>query len=120
MPITDKQKEARSKHVGGSDIPAILGIDPWRNAYDCWLDKTGRLMEQPETMPMKIGRLFENGLLMYCQEELGPIQRNVYRSAPDFPIATHIDAVLKNRNEPIEAKMTTNAHATEHWGAPWY
>lgn len=30
----------RQKYIGGSDIAAILGLSPWRNAVDLWLDKT--------------------------------------------------------------------------------
>lgn len=116
MPITDAQREQRKKHIGSSDMPAILGVDPWSNAYDVWLDKTGKLTQQDESGPMRIGRLFENGLLMYVQEELGAIRRNVYRSAPDLPIGASIDAVLLERELPVEAKMGTSMHSAEHWG----
>lgn len=43
MPITQKQREFRRSHIGSSDIAAILGKDPYKTAYDVWLDKTGQL-----------------------------------------------------------------------------
>lgn len=29
----------RTKFIGGSDVAAILGVSPWRNIVDLWLDK---------------------------------------------------------------------------------
>lgn len=29
----------RTKYIGGADIAAILGISPWRNVVDLWMDK---------------------------------------------------------------------------------
>lgn len=116
MPITNKQREERIKHLGSSDIPALLGLDPWKNAYDIWLEKTGKLEDfNEESMPMKIGRLFEDGLLAYAQEELGPLRKNVYRSCPGLHIAAHIDGILQGEDLPVEAKMTTG-HSKEIWG----
>ena len=35
----------RKKGIGGSDISAIIGVNPFKTAYDVWLDKTGRSKE---------------------------------------------------------------------------
>lgn len=42
MTITAQQLEARRSKIGSSDAAAILGVDPYRTAYDVWLEKTGR------------------------------------------------------------------------------
>ena len=34
--------EERTKGVGGSDMGAILGVNPWTSPYHLWLEKTGR------------------------------------------------------------------------------
>lgn len=34
--------EERMKGVGGSDMGAILGVNPWTSPYRLWLEKTGR------------------------------------------------------------------------------
>lgn len=34
--------EARKKYIGSSDIAAIMGKNPYRSAYQVWLEKTGR------------------------------------------------------------------------------
>lgn len=37
--IADPIAHDRRKYLGGSDIAAILGLSPWKNAVDLWLDK---------------------------------------------------------------------------------
>ena len=57
------QKQAwlkeRSKGIGGTDISAILGLNPWKTAYDVYLDKIGEAKPVEENMPMKMGMLLE-------------------------------------------------------------
>lgn len=115
MPITPKQLEKRKDHIGGSDVPAILGVDPWRSAYDVWLQKTGRVPDVEETPAMRVGRLFEHGLLLFASEELGALSRNQYRSEPAIHLGSHIDGIVNASGEPVEAKYST-IHATEQWG----
>ena len=35
-------REARKGGVGGSDVGAILGLNPWKTPFEVWLEKTGR------------------------------------------------------------------------------
>lgn len=51
--------EERRKSLGGSDVGAILGLNPYRSAYTVWADKTGRLPEQPDNEAMRQGRDLE-------------------------------------------------------------
>jgi len=108
MPITETQRENRVKHIGSSDVAAILGLSPKRNAYDVWLEKTGKV--EPEDLSGKDyiqdGNLFEDGVLKFVENELGPIIRNQYRSNPRLHLGVHIDAILRDCNVPIEVKVT--------------
>ena len=36
----------RRSHVGGSDVAAIMGLSPWRTAYQVWAEKAG--LAEPE------------------------------------------------------------------------
>jgi putative phage-type endonuclease len=49
----------RSKGIGGTDISAILGLNPWKTAYDVYLDKIGEAKPIEENMAMKMGTLLE-------------------------------------------------------------
>jgi putative phage-type endonuclease len=105
MPITEHQREQRTKHIGGSDMPAIVGLDPYRSAYDVWLDKTGRLEDIDEpTDAMIAGTYLEVGVLDWAEGELGKLRRNQYRSNAALHLGTNIDAILIDVDEPIEGK----------------
>lgn len=106
MPITAVQRESRKNHLGSSDMAAILGLDKYRNAYDVWLEKTGKLADQTETQAMMAGTMFEDGVLQYAERELGKLTRNQYRSVKSegIPLGAHIDALLVESGIPVEAK----------------
>ena len=38
MPITELQRERRRKHIGSSDVAAILNMDQFRSSDDAWDD----------------------------------------------------------------------------------
>jgi putative phage-type endonuclease len=38
----------RSKHIGGSDIAAILGLSPWQSALDLYNRKKGLVIDEPD------------------------------------------------------------------------
>lgn len=117
MPITEAQREARRNHLGSSDVAAILGVDRFRNAYDVWLEKTGKLDEQKESPAMYAGTVFEDGVLQYAEKQLGKLIRNQYRSAKNLPIGANIDALIVESNEPVEAKTAgLYGPLNEEWG----
>lgn len=108
MAITERQLAARNEHIGSSDVAAILGLSPYKSAYDLWLEKTEQIESAiTETREMEAGRLFEPGLLAFAEESLGKItRRNTYRSRPEIHLGCNIDAMLSATGEPVEAKTS--------------
>jgi len=49
----------RSKYLGGSDIGAILGFSKYRTAIDVWLEKTGRVVNEVNNLPVRFGSFAE-------------------------------------------------------------
>lgn len=39
--FTDEQLEARRQTLGASEIPAVIGISPYKGAFELWLEKRG-------------------------------------------------------------------------------
>jgi putative phage-type endonuclease len=39
---TKEWLEFRQSHIGSSDISSILGLNPWKSAYELWLEKLGK------------------------------------------------------------------------------
>ena len=119
--ITDLQRINRKKHIGSSDVSAILGLDPFKNAYEVWLDKTEKLDDKEKTgRAMNLGSMLEHAIIRMAEDRLGKIIRNQYRTVKDFPVlAASTDGIVKTSGEPVEAKSTNITHRapeTDQWG----
>lgn len=107
MPITEAQRTRRKTKIGASDMAAVLGLDPWRSAYDVWLEKTADLEDLKENAAMQAGSLFEDGVLNWAGEQLGrKLIRNQYRTLEGTPLASNCDAIVDPEGTPLEAKTT--------------
>lgn len=118
MPITAAQLEKRKTRLGSSDMAVLLGVDDRRNAYDLWLEKTGKLEgEAKSNASMEAGKMLENAVLDYAQGELGKLTRNQFRVAHglDFPLGANVDAIIATTGEPVEAKSSGLPGV---WGEP--
>lgn len=51
--------EARKSGIGGSDIGAIVGLNPYSSPLKVWLDKKGLSEPDDETLRMRLGRRLE-------------------------------------------------------------
>lgn len=70
--LTAEQKELRRGRCGGSDVAAILGLSPWRTAFDVWAEKTNKVQhDDVETPPQRRGRLLEPAVAQWYAEETG-------------------------------------------------
>jgi putative phage-type endonuclease len=62
----------RTKYIGGSDVAAILGVSPWRNVVDLWMDKITPRVESGQNMTAKRrGARMEPYILDMIREEHG-------------------------------------------------
>ena len=117
---TEKQLAARSKGIGSSDMASIMGLNPFQTAYDVWVEKTGKIesVDAPNEA-MIAGTLFEKGVLMWARGILGKMRHNQFRTAPEYNLLTHIDAVVVDSGAPVEAKTAGLKGApTTGWGEP--
>lgn len=58
----------RHTGIGGTDVSAIMGMNPWRDPYDVWLEKTGQAPEFQPNERMEIGKALERGIAdLYAQ-----------------------------------------------------
>ena len=56
--LTDAQRAARRHGLGGSDVAAVLGLDPWRSPLDVYVDKVEG-SQRTENAPMQWGNRLE-------------------------------------------------------------
>jgi putative phage-type endonuclease len=116
--ITKRQLELRKKSIGASDVAAILGLSPYRSAYDVWLEKTGKLEERNTESPaMEAGNAFEDAVLKFAEKELGKIRRNVWKSHKQLPLHAALDAQCVENGNPVEAKTAgLFSYVGNEWG----
>jgi putative phage-type endonuclease len=68
-PNSPEWHEAR-KGIGGSDIGAVMNLNPWKSAYTLWAEKSGQIDDSIEpSMPMKLGTAFEPAIRDLFQAE---------------------------------------------------
>jgi predicted phage-related endonuclease len=60
----------RSQGIGGSDVPIIVGMSPYRSAIDLWEEKRGQAIEREKSLAMKLGIVLEDGIAkVYAEQE---------------------------------------------------
>lgn len=121
----DQWLEVRNRGIGGSDISAIAGLNPFKSSIDVFLDKTGKIPPIKENEKMKWGKLLEEPVAAEFEERTGcTIQRvNAVLQSTDYPFAiANIDRLYKNtetrQNGILEVKTTGWAQAWEDDGIP--
>lgn len=79
----------RQKGIGGSDIAAICGVDPYRSPFDVYLDKTRPPdLSQPENIHMLRGILLEDIAADLYSEASGlKVRRMAQRAHHAYPWA---------------------------------
>jgi len=109
MAITEAQRVDRKNHLGGSEIPQLLGFSPYGNAYDLWLLKTGRVPPKERTQGyITAGNLLEQPILDwlggYLQETILSEGGNMEGKVEGTPIITHMDGIVESTGDPVEGK----------------
>lgn len=114
----DDWHELRAKRIGGSDVGAILGVNPYKSIVDVYVDKTeGSNFEGNEATFW--GHMHESTIMkVFAQKHR---EFNVYQvpySVVDNFLIANLDAVLKDKNTGehgvLEIK-TTNAFNYKDW-----
>lgn len=120
MPITPRQRKQRTRHIGSSDVAAILGHDEFRNAADVYYSKVGDLSpgNAGDNRAVQAGNYLEPGILEWAADFLDyRIRKNVRRVRGIF--AANIDAMVIGLPELLEAKTAGLRNPTfigEDWG----
>jgi putative phage-type endonuclease len=63
--------EARRRGLGGSDVAAVLGLSPFRTAWDVWVAKRGLELDDIDSPAMRRGRRLEQAVLEWAAEDAG-------------------------------------------------
>jgi putative phage-type endonuclease len=96
--------EQRRRYLGGTDIPAILGLSPWASPLSVYLDKIGEAPERDETMAMRRGLHLERFIAdEFCRARPGHVTyqpKPLLRTEWGFPAGAQIDAFVASEEHP--------------------
>jgi putative phage-type endonuclease len=63
--------DSRKSFIGGSEMAAMLGLDPYKSPYDLYLDKTGQSEPFADNKHTLAGKFLEDGIAKYWEYETG-------------------------------------------------
>lgn len=108
--ITERQLARRSEYIGGSDLPAIMGFDPWRNAADVFAEKVyGTIHATNDAMEM--GNVLEPAVAELAEKHLGKLRAvGTERRIKDTPCLLHVDRIVTATRDPVEIKTSGILH----------
>lgn len=114
----------RKKGLGGSDIPAILGVSDWSTPLEVYRDKMNpELIEQELSEDLERGIRVEDYILHTysdkCEVELDKNIPTIVDKAYPF-MRANIDAMVRGQNIVVEAKSTKAPTSTWEKGIPEY
>jgi putative phage-type endonuclease len=99
----------RKTGIGGSDISAILGINPWKTALDVYFDKVADEIVYEQNDNMERGRKLEEYVLKEYSDRNSTeleIGLEMERDKQYSCLIAHYDAKIKDRNVIVEAKSS--------------
>jgi putative phage-type endonuclease len=118
--LTPAELIERRRYIGGSDVAAILGLNPYRNVTDVYLEKINQLTAEATTSrPADLGNRLEPILVQLAAEHFGEPAELNRRFNNDW-MSAQTDGWMDTRHEPIEAKaigLFNPRFNRNEWGA---
>lgn len=129
--------KARKSGLGGSDISAILGVNPWKTAVDVYLDKTGKTPDIEPNDAMYWGTVLEevvakeyagrtgskvqriNQIMRHPQHAwmIGNIDRAIVTPGSRARVVDGSSRTIAGADGLLECK-TASAYKAGEWGRP--
>lgn len=109
--------EARRHVIGGSDIAAIAGLNPYRSPLAVYLNKRGEVEDQPDNERMLWGRKLEDVVARHFAEvnEVKVQRVNRMLVHPKYPMfGANLDRLVVKPKSVLEVK-TGSAHGKQAW-----
>lgn len=119
MSLTPEQLALRRTGITATDVPAVLGLSPWRSPFDVWAEKLGKAPPVEENEDMQRGTFLEDGARSWYAHRTGAtvaVPGTVVHPRDSLIIATPDGvALLDGDVRGLELKMPSTARG---WGEP--
>lgn len=106
----DKWLEERRKSLGGSDMGAVLGLNPFSSPYLVYMEKTGAIPDQEDNEAMRQGRDLEEYVAKRFSEASGKKLRRVnaiLRNTDSPHLHANVDRVIIGEDSGVECKTAS-------------
>lgn len=120
MTITATQLENRSKGLGGSDAPTILGVNPFKTAYDLYLELTGKVNppDLSDNPRIKIGNAIEGCIADLTSDRL---KTKLVRPTATFVakngfMRANVDFMLEKAQKGAKILEAKSTGLSDNWG----
>lgn len=110
--LTEEQHELRRHGVGASEAAAVIGRSLYAGPVDVWRNKRERRKREPETVPQKRGRLLEDGILTWYEEDMGLklVRKPDTKFSTEFPhVCATPDGLLPGEARPFVRAVDAKA-----------
>lgn len=107
----DEWLKYRMNGIGGSDAGAVIGLNPYKSAYELWAEKTGKLPGFDGNLTTEVGTYLEDFVAKLFEKETGKTVRRKNRiiTNTDYPFAFgNVDRVITRENSFLECKTTNS------------
>jgi len=112
--------EARRQGIGGSDAAAVMGLSPYKSAYELWLEKRGELQEEDlsDNEAVHFGTVLEDVVATeYARRTGRKVSRvNCILQHPEHPyMLANLDRRVVGERRILECK-TADRFTLPMWG----
>src|SRR5690606_19501524 len=107
----------RKQGIGGSDASAILGFNPWKSAFQLYIDKTSDTVEEIDNEAIHFGNVLEDIVAEEFTRRTGKKVRRrnqTFRHPEHSFMLANIDRDVVGEKALLECK-TTNAFNSDAW-----
>lgn len=103
--------EERRRGIGGSDAGAVIGLNPYKGAFEVYADKLNLMPNKPDNERMRLGRDLEEYVANRFKEVTNKrVHREnhiIYNS--DYPFAfANVDRLIVGEKAGLECKTTNS------------
>lgn len=123
MALTPQQIAARQFRIGGSELAAIMGDNPYCSPYELWARKTNRLRvnySDEENEAIELGNMIEPLLMNWFEIREGkPIERGIEVASDDGLVVAILDGKFYDNSAVVEAKTSMLAGWSRKMADQW-
>ena len=111
----DAWLEGRKLSIGSSDVPTVLGLNPWSGPWKLWALKTGKIPNEDAGWYAALGTKIEPLILELASEDLGVDvlkPRNAYRHGLISCLTANLDGLARDPLDPARTVIVEAKHAS--------